>query len=184
MNPVRTVIHKPITQELLLYKDLGFNMQQEVRAFTTYHNGLSNKLFNKLFISKAFTPQKKTYHLNKKDCKEYSAIWDTGATNSVITSRVARECELVSFQMTQVHTAGGINNSKVYSVNIWLPNRVIIPNVKVTEGKIAGGEEVLIGMDIINRGDFAVSNKDGQTVFTYRFPSVERFDFVKNPPPK
>ena len=37
----------------------------------------------------------------------------------------------------------------------------------------------LIGMDIINRGDFAVSNRDGATTFSFRIPSIESFDFVK-----
>lgn len=38
--------------------------------------------------------------------------------------------------------------------------------------------EVIIGMDIINRGDFAVSNRNGATTFSFRIPSVESFDFA------
>ena len=34
-------------------------------------------------------------------------------------------------------------------------------------------------MDIIGTGDFAVTNLDGKTVFTFRIPSAERIDFVK-----
>ena len=34
-------------------------------------------------------------------------------------------------------------------------------------------------MDIINQGDFAVSNKDGKTAFSFRLPSIECIDFVK-----
>jgi uncharacterized protein YchJ len=48
----------------------------------------------------------------------------------------------------------------------------------VTEGTISGGD-VLIGMDIITRGDFAVTNSDGRTTFSYRWPSTKRIDFVK-----
>ena len=46
---------------------------------------------------------------------------------------------------------------------------------------------VLIGMDIINLGDFAVTNKNGRTAFSFRTPSIEYIDFghpkQKQPPP-
>ena len=38
---------------------------------------------------------------------------------------------------------------------------------------------MLIGMDIISKGDFAVSNFDGNTVFTFRYPSNSEINFVK-----
>ena len=41
------------------------------------------------------------------------------------------------------------------------------------------GTEVLIGMDIISLGDFAVTNLNNKTWFTFRMPSVARLDFVK-----
>ena len=64
---------------------------------------------------------------------------------------------------------------------IWLPNKVHIPEIRVTEGAIAD-VDVLIGMDIICMGDFAVTNKDGRTNFTFRIPSLECLDFVKQKP--
>jgi len=53
----------------------------------------------------------------------------------------------------------------------------------VTEGIVVGDAEALIGMDIIGKGDFAVTNKDGKTTFTFRIPSIECIDFVKQRPP-
>jgi len=61
-----------------------------------------------------------------------------------------------------------------------LPNGVKIDNVKATEcDELNGPFEVLIGMDIISLGDFALTNKDGKSVFTFRIPSITRIDFVK-----
>ena len=49
----------------------------------------------------------------------------------------------------------------------------------VTEASsLSGPFEVLVGMDIIGMGDFAVSNFKGETAFTFRLPSIERMDFV------
>ena len=49
-----------------------------------------------------------------------------------------------------------------------------MPNVAQTD---LTGIDVLIGMDIINRGDFAVSNRNGKTMFSFRIPSMSDFDF-------
>jgi uncharacterized protein YecA (UPF0149 family) len=45
---------------------------------------------------------------------------------------------------------------------------------------------MLVGMDIIGQGDFAVSNYGGKTVFCFRVPSVGMSDFpkMKIPEPK
>jgi hypothetical protein len=62
--------------------------------------------------------------------------------------------------------------------------------MRVTKGKLAAGSEMLVGMDVIGQGDFAVSNYEGRTCFSFRFPSAERIDFTgkshlpdKTPPP-
>ena len=65
-----------------------------------------------------------------------------------------------------------------YLVNITLPNGVRFPGVRVSEGKIAGAD-ILIGMDIISSGDFALTNRDGKTTFTFRYPSIADIDFVQ-----
>jgi len=144
-------------------------------SFTVNYNGISKVLITEVEISLAFVPTK-----NEKppSPKKYNAIWDTGATNSVITNRVAIECGLMPIDIVKAYTANGIRNSLVYLVGIWLPNNFVRANTRVTDGEITGAD-VLIGMDIINFGDFAVTNKDWKTTFSFRFPSIERIDFVK-----
>lgn len=39
-------------------------------------------------------------------------------------------------------------------------------------------------MDIISRGDFAVTNFAGKTTFSFRVPSIQRIDFVEETKPK
>lgn len=63
-------------------------------------------------------------------------------------------------------------------VNISLPNNVIFTGVRVTKGDILGAN-ILIGMDIISRGDFSVTNRDGVTKFSYRTPSIAHIDYVE-----
>lgn len=58
-----------------------------------------------------------------------------------------------------------------------MPNRVFISQLEATSGKLKDAD-MLIGMDVINRGDFAVTNVGGKTTMTFRMPSCECIDFV------
>lgn len=151
-----------------------------VLSFTSAFDGLSNVLSNFVLISQALNSLPE--QVNPKDCgaKEYKAIWDTGATRTAISQKVADECGLKPIGVTLIHTAAGESKRNTYLVNVWLPNRVMIPNVTVAQCELID-TDVLIGMDIINRGDFAVTNKDGKTVFSFRIPSIECIDFVSKP---
>lgn len=66
----------------------------------------------------------------------------------------------------------------VYLVNLVLPNQLLIQDVRVTEGNL-NGFGVLIGMDIINLGDFALTHRDNKTVFSFQIPATHEYDFVK-----
>ena len=48
----------------------------------------------------------------------------------------------------------------------------------VTTGKL-NGIDFLIGMDIITLGDFSVTNLNGKTTFSFRYPSCETINYVK-----
>jgi hypothetical protein len=105
------------------------------------------------------------------------AIWDTGATGSVITQAVVDQCSLKQIGLKKVCGVHSEEISPVFLVNIELPN-VGFPNIAVTLGRLPAGTDVLIGMDIISRGDFAITNHAGNTVFTFRTPSCGKIDFV------
>ena len=111
--------------------------------------------------------------------KRFTGIWDTGATNTVITKNVVDALELKPVGKTNITHANGKATVNVYFVNIILPNNVEVHSVKVTEGALGEEADVLIGMDIITLGDFAVTNFEGKTTFSFRVPSRECIDFVK-----
>ena len=80
--------------------------------------------------------------------------------------------------MTQVHHAGGTDLAEVYLLNVYLLNGVRYEAIKATKGKLPTGIQALIGMDIITSGDFCISNLNGKTVMSFRFPSFARTDYV------
>ncbi len=116
---------------------------------------------------------------SKISIKPYKGIWDTGATGSVITSRIVKELGLVPTGQKEVHTAKGSHLSNTYIVNLFLKGNFPSQTITVTEAeKLAGGVDVLIGMDIITLGDFVITNHEGKTTMSFRVPSCESIDYV------
>ncbi len=145
-------------------------------AFTTYCRGYENVLSNLVEVAPAYDPES---GFSKSSFRKYRAVWDTGATHSAITSQVVRDFALRATGMAVVYDATTTQNVHTFSVNILLPNHVEFPDWEVTEaGGLVGNEDILIGMDIIGTGDFAVSNKE-RTVFTFRYPSQEEISFSR-----
>lgn len=155
------------------------------QSFVSSYNRISNVLQNQVHIGGAFNPSRTAVPINPKDlgAKEYVAIWDTGATNTIITQRVVNELRLKQVGVTQLQTASDKGAAPVYLVAVFLPNKIFVHELMVAQATVTSGVEVLIGMDIINHGDFAVTNLDGKTVFSFRMPSMERIDFTKRTPP-
>lgn len=135
-------------------------------AFTTFNKGLSNKLHNTVVVKAGGRSV------------QAKALWDTGATITCISGYVAEQLSLVATGKISIRTPSGESDRNTYLVDLSLPNNVVISDLVVSDSEIGTqGIGVLIGMDIINRGDFAVSNHNGVTVFTFRMPSSKRTDY-------
>ncbi len=118
---------------------------------------------------------------NTKNSLQVKAIWDTGATASVITEKVVKSLGLIPTGMSHVNTANGIAIQNTYIVDIILPNKIIVKDVTVTGASaLSGGSDVLIGMDIITLGDLSITHHKGLTCMSFRVPSLHEIDYVKN----
>lgn len=147
------------------------------RAFTHRYSHRVNTLITKITISAPFDPAKGQAQPAKGGV--YAGIWDTGAMRSVITQKVVDDGNLQPVGITNVYTAGGMRQSPIYLVSVCLPNNVWFNEVTTTLGEIVDNVDVLIGMDIIGMGDFAITHFDDKTTFTFRCPSTGHLDFVQ-----
>ena len=102
-----------------------------------------------------------------------SMVWDTGATNTLVSSQVVKALGLVPIENSLVEGVGGIIESSVYKLSVYLANDIIFKNVKALCSDI-GDYDLVIGMDIIAQGDFAISNNNGQVCFSFRYPSKDK----------
>ncbi|MBT1698262.1 retropepsin-like domain-containing protein [Fulvivirgaceae bacterium PWU4] len=149
-------------------------MQVTVHALTRANNGIARVIESPIDIYNTLTNQKEST----------KAIWDTGATGSAITKSLVQKLALIPVTKTNVKGVHGVKTGvPVYAVKIVLNNQNVSFTLPVTECEELSDDAsagFLLGMDIITKGDFAISNVNGQTVMTFRVPSIERFDFVKD----
>lgn len=152
-------------------------MPATFHACTLQYNGRADRVITPVCIFAAFDPDKGE---KPGPNVESTGLWDTGATRSVITAATANSLGLIPVGITKVNHAGGTSDSNSYIVNFGLPNGVGAKGVLVSECKdIAGAFGAIIGMDIISKGDFAITNEGGTTCMSFRTPSVKKIDYVE-----
>lgn len=111
--------------------------------------------------------------------KLWRGLWDTGASKSSITKRIVDDLNLVPVGNTNIGTANGVVTVNTYFVDFGLPNGVTVKNVLVSCADLGDDIDILIGMDIIRHGDFAITNTNNKTTFSFRTPSIQEIDYVK-----
>jgi hypothetical protein len=155
---------------------------QRFHAFTTNFSGVTDKLITEVLVYAAFDPAAAAIDpAGVPTPLRTHALWDTGASRSVIAKSVVTKLGLLPSGQTRVHHGGdaGISESPTYVVNFVLPNTVGVAGVVVTEFNPQHQEfEVLIGMDIINRGDLSLTHVSGLSCMSFRMPSCVKIDYV------
>lgn len=140
-------------------------------AHTVSWQGRTNMLLGNVTLFEAASSHEKS--------GEFKAVWDTGATHTVISQTVVDTLELKPTGMIVAHTPQGSHTTNTYLVDLTFQGSGLnFEGFKVSLG-ILSGFDALIGMDIIGFGDFIVTNKDGVTIMSFRAPSMLRTDFVK-----
>ncbi len=148
----------------------------EYHSFTNVHPRLLRELVTDAKVKKILSDAP------KKELRNYRALWDTGAGITSITKKVVDECQLVAIGKIDITGVNGTSRCNLYLIELYLPNGVYVPELPVAEsqGILGDNIDLLIGMDIISLGDFAVNNYNGRTSFTFRIPSKGVLDFAAN----
>lgn len=95
----------------------------EVKCFSASYPRRARVLSSPVLIAKAFDPRTISTDQHPEHTP-YQAIWDTGATNSVISSAVVTALGLQPIGVVDVCHGGGKDRRFQYIVNIGLPNKV------------------------------------------------------------
>ena len=115
---------------------------------------------------------------NERSGIEYNAIWDTGASGTSISKRLAEYLNLVPIGFVDTHTANGTAiRCPIHLVDIRFQSGLYFANCPVVAVNLLT-TDVLIGTDIISQGDFSITNCDGKTIVTFAVPSIKKHDYV------
>ena len=109
---------------------------------------------------------------------EYNAIWDTGAVRTVISPKVVANLGLQPRGKVAMYHANGVSYVNTYFVNLLLPNKMEVQILQVMDGNLPDAD-ILLGMDVIGLGDFAITAPQGKTLFSFSQPSQYAIDFKK-----
>ena len=162
-------------------KQITIPAKARFQAFTQKYDGMTNRIITPIGISPAFNPNDYPNGNVPYPITQKMALWDTGSTGSVLTEATVREMNLTPIGSVTVNHAGGSGESKTYLVNVYLPNKVGVAGVVVSECKeIVGGVGAIIGMNIITAGDFSITNVDHKTWVSFRVPSMKSIDYVES----
>ena len=108
-----------------------------------------------------------------------SALWDTGSSDCFISRSCAENLNLGIIDKTWVENPQGRSYENVYYATLFLPSKHYI-EVELTEcHSLSSIFEVIIGMNVIAKGDFAITGTSGKTKFSFRLPSQSNIDFCK-----
>lgn len=146
------------------------------RSFTVKSaNGLLSSLATPCHVSQSFDRATGTPDSARI---QFNALWDTGATKSVITKRLADACGLKPIRAIRpvlIQGVDGLEKSAAYVVNIHLPDKITIRELTVVL-KDPGDVwwDVIVGMDVLSVGNFSIKNVNGKTEWSFSIPSKDR----------
>jgi hypothetical protein len=104
-------------------------------------------------------------------------LWDTGASHSSISKETAEVLGLEPMGEIAVVSARGEALENYYIVSITIPDLLFLPKLRVTEFVSNEAFGIIIGMDVISKGDFAITNVNGVSTFSFCVPGMETIDY-------
>ena len=143
-------------------------------AFTSVSPMYNMEIITDAFVSAPSKPSE------KKSVIRVKALWDTGASKSVVTPHIIQQLGIKADGAAKVCHAGGESMVGTYLVDIILPNKILLPGIRVSECAEQGPHfDIIIGMDIISLGDLSITGQGIKRMVSFCFPSTAIIDYAQ-----
>jgi hypothetical protein len=100
------------------------------------------------------------------------ALWDTGASHSLITPELSKKLGLVPVDTAHVTGVNSTGTASIALITIELPNGITLSQKRVAVCTLTKDIDVLIGLDILLMGDLSICNADNNALFSFVMPSL------------
>ena len=155
---------------------LKFDPKIQYTSFTARANGVPSDIRSAVKVRLPLAYPSPTH-----DWTSTEALWDTGATHSVVSTDLAGKLKLSPIGKTRTI---GIHGPKI--VDVFLIDILMMDRVEFLTWQVSAGDtgpttpNLIIGMDIITKGDMCFTRgKDGY-VFSFIIPSLlQPIDFTQ-----
>lgn len=104
-------------------------------------------------------------HQGKEDEHEYIAIWNTSSHCSYVSSRVIKRTRFDS-----------LNEKGQYMLNLNINNQVFVTGFWVNICELPPDIDFLIGLDVINHGDFSLIDQKDKVMLTFKVDWKKNID--------
>lgn len=142
-------------------------MKDDVIVAEVFWDGLINRIVSDIRVE----------FIDSKLDDKFRAVWDTGATNSIVLTRTIEEYKLIAFNKVELPFLKDRKFGQ-YRTNLYLSDEVCFPNFTMTEYDFSWKEDIVIGMDIIKLGKFLIANDKDRTHFAFLL-SKETIEQIK-----
>lgn len=122
------------------------------------YNNIVNIITTKVKISK-----------KSKDIEvEAIGLWDTGAMNTAISKNIVKKLGLKPISKIAVQSATGKSIKNTYIINISLTKNIVLKDILVVEMDNIKNADILIGMNIINKGIFCLNSYNNKSIMSFK----------------
>ena len=109
------------------------------------------------------------------------ALWDKNFEQTLISDGIIKMINPLQKSKTKIVSKDEIFESAIYSISISLSDEITFRDVEVQNADLSEKEvDIVIGMDIISRGDFEVRNYNNIVEFAFRIPPKNEPIFDSN----
>ncbi len=100
-----------------------------------------------------------------------NALWDTGSTESLISEKIVKMIEPILKNKSKYVTRDVVIECETYAVSLSLSDEITFRDVLMKKADLFDKNvDIVIGMDIISRGDFEIRNYNNLVEFAFRIP--------------
>ena len=100
-----------------------------------------------------------------------NALWDTGSTESLISENIVKMIDPILKSKAKYVTKDSVIESEIYAVSLSLSEEITFRDVLMKKADLSEKNvDIVIGMDIISRGDFEIRNYNKLVEFAFIIP--------------